>query len=239
MQKRVVKSIQLQTPSNEAVCEALRSAFKENFEEFSVSWVDCPDLRKWGLCAKGLCGNIEIADIGSPLNVEKKDLRHPIYAFEEIAEICNRKGECLMFGAGAASSRVVKVNAELMPNINLETKENGTFYTLVDDQNQYRSGRYNSSEFGGLCNVGICDGDEGLVIEVKCRKRKGKKNFVDVLADGLLLSSEEQVSGCGVFKLVEGKVKAHVMPDFPSCDLNTSEEVNSIIHVGSFFYYFL
>ena len=225
--KRITKSVNLDVPDVELVCDKWKMVLEKNFEHVIVRVVDSPDLRQWGLSAIGISGNVEVADIGSPLNVERKNLRNHRYAFEEIASICGRK-DSFMYGAGATSPNVSKINAELMPNTNLKSKEIRSHFTKINESNTYETASYNSNEFGGLCNVGICDGKPGKVLEVRVKQRRGEKNFVDVLADGLLeVNSEKQISCCGVFKVLTGKVRAHVMPKFPCEDLTTPEEVNA------------
>lgn len=223
-------SVTLPSVSFDSVASAWRVALAQNFAHASVSVVECPDLRVWGMASEGLCGNVEVCDVGSPLNVEIGSRRRHYYAMNDVARILGRP-KAFYWGAGAASDRVVGKNAELMPNTHLGTALINTHYTAIvddDEGKKFRSGRYESNDFANLANFGVADGVRGPVLEVECRGRVGAQNFVECLASALK-DVAEQVSVAGVFRVLEGRVRAHVMPEFPAdgCDFDTKEKIDN------------
>lgn len=225
-------------PPLEAVVDAWNTALQRHFHRVAVKVVACPDLStaEWGLASRTICGDVEIADVGGPLNVERQEKRNKLHlSFEGMSTLIGRdsKGGAFFWGAGAAAASVVGQNAELMPNTcTAEGRvKQASYFTELDADKHYHTQDYCSNTFSNLCNVGIADGtvvEDVIAIDVSLRRPEGLANVVEVLSQALNdVSPTKQVSICGVFRVEQGSVRAHVMPEFPSCDLPSKAEVDA------------
>merc|ERR1712126_702991 len=78
-----------------------------------------------------------------------------------------------------------------------------------------------------LGNLFLSAGAPGPVLRICCKKRTGSQNFVSCMREILNQHYGDQTVGMGgVFRVVRGKVKIYVMPDFSPCPINSDEEVN-------------
>jgi len=140
-----------------------------------------------------------------------------------------------LVGPGATSGRVMKQNGELMASEHTGDGTNQSRYALVDAQNKYHIGKTNSSEFGVLANLLACEGTTQPVLHITASRRVAGDNFVSCIRKGLVsylagsaAATENdmhptpttadgltrQIGLAGVILIHEGKIRAHVMPDF-------------------------
>lgn len=94
-------------------------------------------------------------------------------------------------------------------------------------------GVYPSEETGCLANLFICEGKIGPVIYFKVSKRSKDEsiNIGNAMREILNKHREtnkidKQIGMGGIIKVSNGKVKAHIMPDFSKTKLETDEQVN-------------
>lgn len=234
---------ELFVPELKSLAVMLQASLESNFETVEVKVVQCPDLTKWGLAAPGICGNPRIVDVGGVPNLLDPKYHKETFDLNRIAEAVELPG-AYVFGAGAASSKVVGVNAELMPTENTSNGHRCTKYAKTtapdaDGKVGFEVADYKSSEFGLLANLFACDGKPGDVIEVRVKVRKGTDNFVSCMRKGLAQALEEAdndakqegmpIRRCigmgGVFKVAKGQVRAHVMPPFKKTLMEDGPEV--------------
>ncbi|GAB5366522.1 hypothetical protein AAMO2058_001150500 [Amorphochlora amoebiformis] len=215
-----VQFAKLYVPELKELATMLEGALKENFDEVETKVVDCPDLTKWGLAAPGIGGDPRIIDIGGVPNLLDPTYHGETFHIPNIALDVGLKG-AYIYGAGAASSKVVGVNAELMPTEHVSKNCRCSRYSKVEKDGSHIMEKYDSSDIGLLANLVACKGEKGPVVMVRVKKRTGKENFVTCMRVGLekaLKSADSkenrQIGIGGVFKVVEGKVRGHVMPDF-------------------------
>lgn len=230
-----VQSCELFLPPQEEVAKVLEDGLKANFHgDVSVNIVDCPNLtcQPWGLAAPGLCGSPRLLDIGGvPYLVPLAD-RTKFYDLKEMARLAELPGAFLL-GAGAGSSRVAGVNCEMMPNARVQgngsSEVNNTYIAKVSKQdNSIVLEKFNSLETGPLANVLACEGRPGKVFEVKAKCRQGGENFVTCMRKALGAKYKDQpVSLGGVFHIVKGTAKLHVMPEFSQKPLECDDDMNN------------
>ncbi|KAK7915865.1 hypothetical protein WMY93_011626 [Mugilogobius chulae] len=204
------EKIQLHAPGLEELCTVLQTGLQTNFAEVHVSVVECPDLTKepFQFPVRGLCGNPRIADVGGvpylvPL-VKKEKLPGGFF-----------------LGAGAVASRIVGMNAELMPLV-LTAAEgrpavNGSYFSCISPvdnkclQEKY-SDKFSDCHFGLLANLYACEGKPGKVLEVRAKKRTGEQSIVTALRKTLEAHyPDKSVALGGTFVIQKGKAKIHIM----------------------------
>ena len=121
-------------------------------------------------------------------------------------------------------------NAELVPNLRIPVTTNNTHFAKMVNKNEEAKDenigndvpvcrQYDGSSCGCLCNLFLSDGKCGEdVIYVKVKTRTGKLNFTNCVRESLQnvkgYAKDKQIGMGGVVKVTNGKVKAHVMPDF-------------------------
>jgi Domain of Unknown Function (DUF1907) len=97
-----------------------------------------------------------------------------------------------------------------------------------DPSGGYLLQEYPSLEVGPLINLLISDGDpQASVIRVRVRTRTGERDLVGCMRAALDDAFPQPVGLAGVFQVLEGKVRAHVMPGFPACYLRTDAQVQA------------
>ncbi|XP_056140748.1 ester hydrolase C11orf54 homolog isoform X2 [Lampris incognitus] len=143
-----------------------------------------------------------------------------------------------LLGAGAVASRIVGMNAELMPLVLTEAEGrpavNGSYWSSINPadgqclQEKY-SDKFSDCNFGLLANLYACEGKPGQVIEVRAKRRTGAESLVGALRKTLEAHyPDKSLALGGTFVIQKGKAKIHIMPrEFPVCPLHTNDDVNS------------
>ena len=222
--------------SLQEVASVLENGLRDNFEEASVTVVECEDLTKspWNLAAPGISGSPRMLDIGGVPYLTPSVQKHKLYDMRDYPNITGlRRG--LVIGAGAAPWPYLNRNAEMMPNLFVEedksisvqkTKISRTF----DHDNSYATEKIPAEETRNslLGNLFISEGKTGQVLKIHCKKRKGTLNFTNCMKESLEKGFPGQFIGLGgVFHIVSGRAKVHIMPDFSPCPLHTDKDVES------------
>ncbi|CAJ1064360.1 ester hydrolase C11orf54 homolog [Xyrichtys novacula] len=233
------EKVQLHTPSLEELRGVLQAGLEENFAEVQVSVVECPDLTKdpFNFPAKGLCGNPRITDVGGVPYLIPLVKREKEYNMNTISKQLELPG-AFMIGAGAVASKVIGMNAELMPVCLTEAEGrpavNSSYISSINPadgqclQEKY-SDKFSDCNFGLLANLYACEGKPGKVMEVRAKKRTGGHSFVTSLRTTLEKHyPEKSLALGGTFIIQKGKARIHIMPrEFSVCPLNTNDEVNN------------
>ena len=79
--------------------------------------------------------------------------------------------------------------------------------------------KYTARKHGGLGNVFYTDGVRGKVIKIKIKGRSGEQGSLPqamrkALSDNLQIKEKEHIALAGVFRILNGKIKSHVQPDY-------------------------
>lgn len=233
------EKVQLHVPALEELCAVLQTGLQTNFAEVKVSVVECPDMTKepFQFPAQGLCGNPRITDVGGvpylvPLAKKEKE-----YDMNVISKEVELPGGFFL-GAGAVASRVVGMNAEMMPLVLTEAKGrpavNGSYFSSINPANgqclqEKYSDKFSDCYFGLMANLYACEGKPGKVIEVRAKRRTGEQSIVSALRKTLEDHyPDKSLALGGTFVIQKGKAKIHIMPrEFSACPLNTNDEVNN------------
>jgi len=222
----------LHQPALQEVAGVLEKGLKENFKTVKVEVVDCPDLRDWGVAGEGLGGSTRLLDIGGVPFLMPTVMRDKLYDMKDYPTLTGLT-EGLVIGAGAGPWPFINRNSEMMPNLYVNKDKSLIQRTHItrtkDEDGSYETLDLPDSETRNavLGNIFISEGKPGKVLKISCSARTGPKNYVTCMREVLGDHYGEKAVGLGgVFKVLQGKIKVHVMPDFSACPITTDEEVN-------------
>ena len=96
----------------------LEAGLLANFSTASVEVVDCPDLthQPWSLASQGLCGSPRLLDIGGVPFLMPLVMRDKLYDMKDYPRLTGSP-QGLVIGAGAGPWPFLNRNAEMMPNM--------------------------------------------------------------------------------------------------------------------------
>ena len=213
------ESAKFNTPSLFDMGKALEKGLKENYQEVQVDVVDCPDLRQWSCPAEGISGNEKIIDVGGEPYMHDPKFIGAEFDYEEISKkIGSEKSYVLGAGSGAMSCLNGHCG-ELIVNENLITSESKSVVARVGKKKECIVEKYTARKHGGLSNIYYSDGKKGKVIQVKVKSRSGKQGSLSqsmrlALNKYLPVQDNKHVALAGVFRILKGKIKTHVQPDY-------------------------
>ena len=216
------------------IAKVLEKGLRKNFSEVNVTVVECPDLRDepWGLASEGLGGSTRILDIGGVPYLMPSVKREKLYDMRDYPKLTGMTSG-LVIGAGAAPWPFLGRNAEMMPNLMVQEDKTVLQKTHItrtfDEDNSYTTIKLPPTETRNsvLGNLFISEGTPGKVLKIHCKHRTGSKNLVTCMREALMEDFPDKSIGLGgIFNIVKGKAKIHVMPDFSPCPIDTDEDVN-------------
>ncbi|XP_072164066.1 ester hydrolase C11orf54 homolog [Diadema setosum] len=221
-------------PSMEELAEVLQRGLRICYENADVNVVDCPDLTKepFHQAAAGICGSPRLADVGGVPNLVPVVKKEKKYNLDEVARQVDLPGGFII-GAGAGPCDAIGVNSEMITNIktkseNSEGNNQTHIALLTPEDGSVCLRRSPSRDFNLLGNFLVSEGKQGKVLEVKASIRRGVDDFVTAMRIALHkhYGKEKFIGLGGVFLMVEGVAKIHIMPDFSKTPLNSEEDVN-------------
>ena len=82
-----------------------------------------------------------------------------------------------------------------------------------------KSSKYTARKHGGLGNIYYSDGKPGKVIKIMIKGRSGKQGSLPqamrtALKENLSTENDNHFAVAGVFRILKGKIKSHVQPDY-------------------------
>ena len=214
-----IEKAQFAKTSLEQISEALKKGLQKNYKSVEISIVDCPNLKQWDCPAEGLSGNQKIIDVGGEPYMHDKKLIGAEFDYEEIAKkIGSEKSYALGAGSGAMSCLGGHCG-ELVINENLITNESRSIIAQVDENQKCKSSKYTARKHGGLGNIYYSDGKPGKVIKIMVKGRSGKQGSLPqamrtALKENLSTEKDNHFAVAGVFRILNGKIKSHVQPDY-------------------------
>ena len=205
--------------SLENISDALRNGLSENFKTVEAEIVDCPNLRDWDCPSEGISGNQKIIDVGGEPYMHDPKFIGAEFDYEEISKmIGSEKSYALGAGSGAMSCLEGHCG-ELVINENLITSESKSIIARVGSNKECIAEKYTARKHGGLGNVFYTDGATGKVIKIKIKGRSGEQGSLPqamrkALSDNLKIKGNDHLALAGVFRMLKGKIKSHVQPDY-------------------------
>ena len=214
-----IEKAQFAKTSLEQISEALKKGLQKNYKSVEISIVNCPNLKQWDCPAEGLSGNQKIIDVGGEPYMHDKKLIGAEFDYEEIAKkIGSEKSYALGAGSGAMSCLGGHCG-ELVINENLITNESRSIIAQVDENQKCKSSKYTARKHGGLGNIYYSDGNPGKVIKIMIKGRSGNQGSLPqamrtALKENLSTENDNHFAVAGVFRILNGKIKSHVQPDY-------------------------
>ncbi|KAG2459411.1 CK054 hydrolase, partial [Polypterus senegalus] len=210
-----------QTSFVDAFAKVLQNGLQESFESVQVSVVECPDLTQhpFSFPVKGICGHPRITDVGGVPYLIPLAQIDKVYNMNTVAKEIEMPGAFIL-GAGAASSKSLGINAELMPLIWTENKDrcavNSSYYSTVNKKDQTcmlgkYSDKFSDCDIALLGNLYACEGNPGKVVQIMATKRTGEYSLVTAMRKTLEKQYEKPVAMGGTFIIQKGKAKIHIM----------------------------
>ena len=218
MQLKIEKS-KFKEYSLDKISEALQIGLSNNYKAVEISIVDCPNLRDWDCPSEGISGNQKIIDVGGEPYMHDPKFIGAEFDYEEISKmIGSEKSYALGAGSGAMSCLEGHCG-ELVINENLITSESKSIIARVDSNKECIAEKYTARKHGGLGNVFYTDGVKGKVIKIKIKGRSGEQGSLPqamrkALSDNLKIEGNDHLALAGVFRMLKGKIKSHVQPDY-------------------------
>lgn len=198
------------------VASALRTGLADNFATVDVDVVSCPDLREIGVATAGMGGATALLEFGGEPYAHNPKYRGSNVNIESMLDdssVNNAK----VFGAAMADAAAIGGNCgEMISNCDPQAK-NLSRVARVGDDLECIAERYSAPTCGAIANLFVSEGTTGEVIRVDVRTRIGDQ----ISLTQAIRKSLEPISGDGadigmggVFELVAGKVRSHVMPNY-------------------------
>lgn len=232
-----VTSRPLFVPHLEELVEVLSTGLSSNFQTVEIEIVDCPDLTKepFTLACKGLGGKPRLVDIGGPPYLLPLVRREKLYNLSDVGKLTDVE-PAFLIGAGAGPWPYAGVNCEMMINLEVKGGEVNNHTRIskvntVDGSCVLERLPDTETRCAVLANIFCSEGKPGKVLQIICKKRIGKDDFVSSIRKSLHERYKEKAVGLGgTFLLKEGKAKHHVMPEFSVSPISNDEEVEKWLH---------
>jgi len=198
------------------VASAMRAGLAENFAAVEVDVVPCPNLQDIGVATEGMGGETALLEFGGEPyahNPEYRGTNVSIQAMLDDSGINNAK----VFGAAMADAAAIGGNCgEMISNAD-PNSENLSRVARVGDDRECVVEHYTATTCGPIANFFVSEGTPGDVIRIDVRNRTGdqfsltqaiRTSLVSISGDG------RHIGMGGVFELVSGQVRSHVMPNY-------------------------
>ena len=218
--KLTIEKANFKKVSLDNIGEALQKGLSRNFRKVSVSVVDCPNLKKWDCPAEGMSGNQKITDVGGEPYMHDKRYIGAEFDFKEIGKQIGSE-HSYAFGAGSGAMSCLDGHCgELVINDNFMTKESKSIIAMVGKKKECISKEYSATKHGGLGNVFYTDGKKSKVIKFLIHGRIGEQGSLTQSIRASLIENlhiknkSEHIGMAGVFRVLKGKIKGHVQPDY-------------------------
>lgn len=225
-----VERIDLNPPPLHELVDSIKNQLAQNFKWTSVSIERCPDLRNtpYNLAFAGLSGSPRIADVGGQPYLAPTPDRSRKYDLLNIAKLMElSEDQGALLGAAAGPFHVVGTNSELMPNLAWESGNviNETHIAKVKDNDLALCEKLPSKDCALMANLFGSAGLPGDALHITASLRTGPLNFTEAIRKALKDAyGTRTISLGGVFVILKGKAKLHVMPDFSLTPLITDEQ---------------
>uniref|UniRef100_F1LB23 Ester hydrolase n=1 Tax=Ascaris suum TaxID=6253 RepID=F1LB23_ASCSU len=225
--------IVLKTPPLEELSSILCAELKKNFVDVSVDIVDCPNLRAppFRMSGAGIGNDLRIGEVGGIGNLFPSPKTDKFFNLKKICETCEMP-KAFVFGPGAGPFHIVGNNCEMVADADFTTDHQNNVATkvsrVVPNGKGYEMSTIDNADFVLMANLAISDGfPAGKVLRVHAAKRNGEMNYPGAIRKALIgYYGNSLISLAGVFLVKKGKVRMHVMPDFPGCPWETIEEMD-------------
>ena len=193
---------------------ALQPGLEKHFESVSVEIVECPDLTSIGVASSGMGGTTALMEFGGEPYAHNPKYRGSNVSVSEMLEASGIPSP-KVFGAAMADTAALDGNAgEMISNVG---EQNLSRVARVSPDKQCISDPYPADTCGPIANMFVSEGAPGKVISVEVKKRiSDQMSLTQAMRDSLssVTGGEQHIGLGGVFQLLAGKIKSHVMPNY-------------------------
>ena len=214
------KSADFLQPDNRELLGALREGLGRHFRFVDVAIESCPDLTDFGLASSGLSGSTALFEFGGEPFAHNPKYRGAKVDIEEMARASGHqdaKVMCAVLGAAMADAAVInKHSGEMIPNAHVGGRILSRVARVGEDR-QCIVESYESLICGPIANLFVSEGKPGEIIRIELRTRFGDQpSLTQAIRDSLasITGGDLHIGMGGVFKLLQGRVRSHVMPDY-------------------------
>lgn len=216
----ISKSADFWMPDLPAVAAALDIGLTHHFAEVEVSVVDCPDLRPLGVSAAGLGGSRLLIEFGGEPYAHNPKYRGTNVDMAALLHACEMP-DASIIGAGMADTAVLAGNGGEMIANSVLGADNNNRVARVGAERECIVEPYPSQVCGPIANLFCCQGRPGPVIRAELKTRTGPQSSLpQMLRESLapLTDGNGPVGLGGVFHILAGQVRSHVMPNYECID---------------------
>ena len=220
-------SAPLGVPQLEALRSVLAYGLRDTYRDVRVRVKPCPDLRVIGCAWPGLGGASCIVDVGGEPYAHNPLFRHVQFEIPQLQR-CIKRTSGKILGAGMAWPAAIGGHCgEVIANLDT-SGDDASRVARVGTDGRCIVEPYPYGQFAGLANLFVCEGIPGPVLEVEVKHRIGLEGSLPQAMRTALqpLAASE---GCpialgGVFQIVRGQIRSHVMPDYDCIAFNYYDE---------------
>ncbi len=210
------KVAELAQPETTSIIDALRTGLALHFEKVHVDLVKCPDLSALGVASSGMTGSAALFEFGGEPYAHNPQYRGTNASMDAMIEASGIP-DAKVFGAAMADAAAINGNCgEMIANADFRG-QNKCRVARVGAQQQCVVERYDAATCGPIANLFVSEGNGGDVIYIDVRKRIGDQfSLTQAIRSSLMeiVHGNEHIGFGGVFELLEGKVRSHVMPNY-------------------------
>ena len=198
------------------VAKAIRSGLGSHFEIVNVDVVPSPDLEAFGVGTQGIGGSTALIEFGGEPYAHNPTYRGKNVDVLEMLQASGMSG-AKVFGAAMADMAAINGNSgEMISNLNPEGR-NLSRVARVGSERECIVEPYPSTVCGPIANLFVSEGQASDLIAIDVKKRIGDQiSLTQCIRECLmpLVEGDSHIGLGGVFELVEGKVRSHVMPNY-------------------------
>lgn len=210
------KSAEFSQPVLSDVAAAMRRGLAGHFNVVDVECVPSPDLRKFGLATVGIGGETALLEFGGEPYAHNPAYRGTNVSIDEMLEasgIPNAK----VFGAAMADAAAIDDNSGEVISNRDASGANHSRVARVGDHRECIVEPYPAATCGAIANLFVSEGVPGDVIRIDVRERTGEQfSLTQILRESLgeLARDSGHIGLGGVFEIVAGRIRSHVMPNY-------------------------
>ena len=210
------KSANFYQPEQSELLGALRDGLSRHFSLVKISIENCPDLKDFGLASSGLSGSTALFEFGGEPYAHNPQYRGAKVNTEEMVKASGHR-DAKVLGAAMADAAVINDNAgEMISNAHVGGQILSRVARVGADR-QCIVENYDSLVCGPIANLFVSEGKQGQIIRIELQKRIGDQpSLTQMIRESLdsITGGERQIGMGGAFKLLQGRVRSHVMPNY-------------------------
>jgi hypothetical protein len=202
--------------SLEEVAAALQTGLQAHFASVDVSVVSSPDLSQFGVASSGMGGSTALIEFGGEPYAHNPAYRGKNVDVLEMLQAGGIAG-AKVFGAAMADMATIDGNSgEMISNLDPDGL-NHSRVARVGAERECIVEPYSSTVCGPIANLFVSQGEPSDLIHLDVEKRIGEQiSLTQCIRESLSSNLDDagHVGLGGVFELLNGRVRSHVMPNY-------------------------